>query len=308
MNESQLISELCATLDDAAGTMRAPADAAERARKGARRRRLRRGLATAVPAAGLAVGLVVAVSSPPAPAGPGTPRAGQSGAGVVQTARLTAVQVLDHAATAALARPVAVPRPDQFVYTETVDSSSGTTQAWRSVDGSRNGFVLSPGNKTMLWGCRDGWQTTRPDPGSGIRSLTQHCTAQPAYLKNAPATAGQVQAYLVRMFGSSVTDTAVAEKAAEDVLSQHYLMPAPQAALFRFFATLPGLKVVPHARDYAGRQGIGVSLTSGGSTAMWIFDRINFALLGWAAHAGGKAVDSAAVLRIAIVDQAGQRP
>lgn len=67
MNESQLIDQLSAAMDEAASTVRAPAGAAERARKTARRRRLGRGLAAGAPAVGLAAGLLVAVSSPGAP-------------------------------------------------------------------------------------------------------------------------------------------------------------------------------------------------------------------------------------------------
>lgn len=67
MNESQLITELCAALDDAAATVRAPAGAARRVRGRVWRRRLARGLAAGVPAVGLAAGLVVALSGPQAP-------------------------------------------------------------------------------------------------------------------------------------------------------------------------------------------------------------------------------------------------
>ncbi len=89
-----------------------------------------------MPVAGLAVGLMVAASGPRAPAG-------HPGPGV-QTARLTAAEVLDRAAASALARPTVVPRPGQFVYWKTVDSGHGIAETWHSVDGSRNGFVLSP--------------------------------------------------------------------------------------------------------------------------------------------------------------------
>jgi hypothetical protein len=67
VNESQLINELCAALDDAAATVRAPAGTARRVRGRVRRRRLVRGLAAGVPAVGLAAGLVVALSGPSAP-------------------------------------------------------------------------------------------------------------------------------------------------------------------------------------------------------------------------------------------------
>jgi hypothetical protein len=69
VNESKLIDELTAALDDVAAPLRVPPSAAQRARARARRRRLTRALTAAVPAAGLAAGLLVAVTVPHRPAG-----------------------------------------------------------------------------------------------------------------------------------------------------------------------------------------------------------------------------------------------
>lgn len=305
MNESQLIEELSAALDAEAATVRVPAGAAGRARKRAHRRRLTRGLAAGVPVAALAAGLVVASAAggPHAPVRQSAPKAGAA-----KTVRLTAVDVLDRAVAAALAQPAVVPRPGQFVYWKTVDSVNGTAETWRSVNGSRNGFVLSRGKKVMLWGCADGWQTIQPDQGSGLTQITQRCLAQPAYLPDLPVTASEMQEYLARNFGSGLQDAAVAQKLTEVLLGQDYLLPAQRAALYRFFVTTPGLKVIPRIRDYAGRPGIGVSLTTDGFTARWIFDPNTFAYLGSADMAGGKPSFGSAVLTVAIVDEAGQRP
>lgn len=303
MNESQLIDQLNAALDDEAATVRVPAGTAERARKQAHRRRLARGLAATVPVAGLAAGLAVAASGQHAPA------ARQSGlrAGAVKTARLTAAEVLDRAAASALAQPAVVPRPGQFIYWKTVDSVYGTAETWRSADGSRNGFVLSRGQKVTLWGCSGGWQTVQPDPGSGLKPVTQRCLVQPAYLPDMPVNAGAMQAYLARNFGSGVHDAAVAQKLTEVLLAQDYLLPAQRAALYRFFVTTPGLQVIPLVRDYAGRPGIGVRLTTDGFSATWIFDPHTFAYLGSTATADGKVSSGLAVLKVAVVDKAGQR-
>ena len=303
MNEAQLVSELSAALDDEAATVRAPAGAAERARKRARARRLRRGLVATATAAGLAVGLVVALSSGPAPARPHRP-----GTGAVQAAQLTAAGVLDRAAVSALAQPAVIPRPDQFVFWNTVNSGNGAAEIWRSVNGARNGFALSGGNKTILWGCHGGWQTVRPDPGSGLESITQRCSADPAYLPGMPARASELRSYLARKFGFGLRDAAAAQKVTEALLDQDYLLPAQRAALYEFFVTIPGLKVVPHARDYIGRPGVGVSLTTDGFTAMWIFDPKTFAYLGSTDLAGRQLSFGSAVLGVAIVDEAGQRP
>ena len=303
MNESQLVSELSAALDDEAAMVRAPAGAAERARKRARARRLRPGLAASVSAAGLAAGLVVALSGGHAPAAPHRP-----GAGTVQVAQLTAAEVLDRAAASALAQPAVIPRPDQFVFWNTANSGHGTAEIWRSVNGARNGFALSGGKKTILWGCRNGSQTVRPDPGSGLKSITQSCVAAPAYLPDMPARAGDLRSYLARKFGFGLRDAAAAQKVTEVLLDQDYLLPAQRAALYKLFVTIPGLKVVPHVRDYIGRPGVGVSLTTDGFTTMWIFDPKTFAYLGSTDLAGRQLSFGSAVLRVAIVDEAGQRP
>jgi Sigma-70, region 4/Sigma-70 region 2 len=59
-------------------------------------------------------------------------------------ARLTAEQVLDRAAAAALKQPTVIPRPDQFVYHKEYDSGQ-IHQTWISVDGTRNGLTVTDG-------------------------------------------------------------------------------------------------------------------------------------------------------------------
>ena len=160
----------------------------------------------------------------------------------------------------------------------------------------------------MLWGCSDGWQTVQPDPGSGLKAITQRCIAEPAYLPDMPISASQMQDYLARKFGPGLHDAAVAQKVTEVLLGQDYPLPAQRAALYRFFVTAPGLKIIPRVRDYAGRSGVGVSLTTDGFTAIWIFDPKTFAYLGSADVVDGKLSSASAVLKVAIVDEAGQRP
>jgi hypothetical protein len=109
VNETRLIEELRAALDEEAGAVRAPAGAAGRARAGARRRRLAHGLAAGVPAAGLtaglAVGLVIALGGQHNPAGhPAGPAAQRTsvtaGAGSRQTPVLTVAYVTGRARAA----------------------------------------------------------------------------------------------------------------------------------------------------------------------------------------------------------------
>jgi hypothetical protein len=160
----------------------------------------------------------------------------------------------------------------------------------------------------MLWGCSDGRQTVQPDPGSGLGPVTQPCIAEPAYLPGMPASAGEMQDYLAKTFGAAPRDAAVAQKVTESLLDQDYLLPAQRAALYRFFMTLPGLRVIPRVRDYVGRPGVGVSLTGDGFMAIWIFDPKTFAYLGSTDVTGSKTTSGSAVLQVAIVNNAGQRP
>jgi len=154
----------------------------------------------------------------------------------------------------------------------------------------------------------DGRQTVQPDPGSGLKQVTQGCIAEPAYLPGMPVSASEIKDYLAKTFRADLSDAAVEQKVTESVLDQNYLLPAQRAALYRFFVTVPGLKVIPQVRDYAGRPGVGVSLTSNGFTAIWIFDPKTFAYLGRTDLTGRKLSSGYAVLKVSVVNEAGQRP
>jgi hypothetical protein len=60
--------------------------------------------------------------------------------------QLTAREVLDHAASAALKESAVVPRDDQFVFTKVVGFGGETELSWLSVDGTRDGLTESPVN------------------------------------------------------------------------------------------------------------------------------------------------------------------
>jgi hypothetical protein len=248
--------------------------AAARGRPGSRRhRRLIAAAAVAVAvAASAAVG--VAVARP-------------GGSGPVQTAQLTAVQVLDRAASAALRQPAVVPLPSQFLYTKTAEFPSGTAEIWRSIDGA--GQFVEQDGKLMRF-------------GGGI----------PAYYPDMPTRASAMDAFLERTEGREMDDSNPRDlpKFIVGWVLQGYLRPAQQAALYKFYVTLPGLTLVPHVRDVSGRPGVGVSWSVGNFTVMSIFNPQTFAYLGttsWVGHteySGG----SWAVLSTAIVDHAGEVP
>ena len=90
-----------------------------------------------------------------------------------------------------------------------------------------------------------------------------------------------------------------AERAALDVTAQ---------SVRTLLATTPGLTVERHVRDFSGRAGIGVVWHFYGSKAMNIFDPRTFAYLGMTTWGEQGQLGGGALVRTAIVDQAGELP
>jgi hypothetical protein len=95
-----------------------------------------------------------------------------------------------------------------------------------------------------------------------------------------------------------------------------YLQPRQQAALFEMMARIPGFTVVRGIRDAVGRLGVGVEWSFLGNKAgAVILNPRTYAILGvrtWPApdfHGpGAEDYDGDALVKIAIVDKAGQMP
>jgi hypothetical protein len=238
---------------------------------------------------------------------------------------LTAKQVLDSAATAALSHPAAAPRPDQFVYTKVGDGDGHVAQSWLSVDGSRNGLVEAPGpdGTTTVLGCvngnrqirlpgRNGKPYTGPaEPKAPVPLdgpvVTEPCTPQPAFLPALPTTASAMPAYLATQ-GVRLNDINDLAKVVGGMFQSDYLLPAQRAALYEFLATTPGLTLERHAKDITGRPGIGVGWSFNGSKAMLVFDPGSYTLLGITTRGEQGQVGGGALLQMAITNQAGQQP
>ena len=75
-------------------------------------------------------------------------------------------------------------------------------------------------------------------------------------------------------------------------------------------AQTPGLTVVPHAADIAGRHGVGIawSLPGNGGKTMIIFSPRTYAALGITTWGAAGQRGGEALLKLAIVDQAGSCP
>jgi len=239
---------------------------------------------------------------------------------------LTAKQVLDTAATTALSHPGAPPRPDQFVYTKVGDGGGHVAQTWLSVDGSRNGLMEGQGanGTTTILGCANGKREIRmpgyngkpyagpakpkaPVPLDGP-VVTMPCAPQPAFLPAMPTTASAMRAYLAKSQGVRLNDINDVAKVVGGMFQSDYLLPAQRAALYEFLATTPGLTLERNVKDVTGRPGIGVGWSFQGSDAVLIFDPSTYALLGMTTRGEQGQVGGAALLQMAITNQAGQEP
>jgi len=243
---------------------------------GARGRRVVRGGVTVAAAAAIAAAALVVTRMTAGPP--------------VIAARLTAEQVLDRAAAAALKQPTVIPRPDQFVYHKTYDSGA-IQQSWISVDGTRDGMIFENNGPRGPWpGCAPG----------------HRCTPVPDYFPSIPTTRAGIVAWLARVRKTNVPDTPAGYgSAAADALDFVYLTPAQQHALYRFLAQSHKFTAVPFIRDGLGRPGVGVAWTLNDVRFTIIFDAKTYLYLGFSE---GFPRSGAAIEKIAIVDRVGEVP
>jgi hypothetical protein len=215
-----------------------------------------------------------------------TPGAGNDGA-----AQASPAQILDRAANAAVGQPA--PRADQFLY---VKDSSG--ESWFSVDGAHDGRIIRGGDTMRSPGCKDG---RRVEVKGNEVIGTEPCTADPAYLPDAPTTTAGMTAFLTAHGGTGQPNAI--GKSALDLLAYHRMPAASQAALFHVIATMPGLHVVQHVADAAGRPGVGIAWTFYSSTNVIILDARSYAYLGMRTGSTGADV----LVTSTIVDHVGDR-
>jgi hypothetical protein len=239
-----------------------------------------------------------------------------------------AAQILEDAAARAGAAPTVSVAGDQFVYVDSITTvasgkADGTgkvtvesrlRRVWFSVDGSRDGLVQSrprsgPGDwkSRVLPGCHDGKMTAR----KGDKTFEVPCEPATGYQGRLPTDTDEMFKYLYSDVGNKNPDDQEAFTKAGDTIREAYLPPASLAAMFGALARIPGVTVVGDVTDESGRAGVAVSLTEvQGHRAELIFDRTTHAYLGERVVDvdGGQLRNSTAVLKVAIVDRAGQLP
>jgi hypothetical protein len=83
------------------------------------------------------------------------------------------------------------------------------------------------------------------------------------------------------------------------MLDEATLLPEAGAALYRAAAKIPGVSVVEHAKDQAGRPGIGLSFKERDERHVWVFGKKTLDYLG---------SEKSALLNAGVVDKIGDEP
>jgi hypothetical protein len=216
-----------------------------------------------------------------------------------------AVRLLGHAARTARDDTSTPPRPEQFVYARSAGGDGPDREIWQSVDGTRDGLLHQPDDtKIPLPGCRDGQMAVVKGP-EVVPGVTEPCEPRPAYRSDLPTDVDGMLAYLDANASGEPGSVNARGKDVLGLINESLLPPLSRAALYEAAARVPGLSVVPDARDAAGRPGIGITWpVPPGSSAkatpvVIVFDKDTYELLGTNFHA---------IKALAVVDQLGQRP
>jgi len=234
----------------------------------------------------------------------------------------TATAVLLRAARATAAVPDLHPRPDQFVYTESVSryATEGNkltiTRAWLSVDGWHGGLTLlryPPGKRWFhglpMYNC-----LTLPHSNWYWKA---NCPNPPAYVTTLPRTVKAMKRYLLRGAATGQGTPPAAGAIMGIDLDPQFLVPHRASALmFRALSQIEGIRVIDHAITLAGQKGIAVAAydPSHGALDELIFDPKTYLYIGASQIALNSTsmpkgtVNGNAVLQIAVVDKPGQLP
>ncbi|MEU5219422.1 CU044_5270 family protein [Streptomyces sp. NPDC020807] len=245
-------------------------------------------------------------------------------------------QVLSRAALAAASAPAPDARPEQFVYVKSLVAYAGRgadggaaalapvhqREVWLSADGSRAGLLREDGvGESELSPRLPVYELDHP--GATPRATT--LDADPpsvtnpthAYVATLPTDPGTLLTLIreqTRQDGGDADQRAF--RAIGTLLAETWAPPKVTAALYEAAARIPGVAVLPSAKDAAGREGVAVARTAGGEQTQWIFDRTTWAFLGertvltetTAAGVKGTVLGVSAVLAKGAAGRAGEVP
>ena len=286
----------------------------------------------AAPAAACALVAGAVVLAPQeAPAGP----SGRVSAGQPETAS-DAGWVLSRAALAAATAPAPDARPQDFVYVRSLVAHAGRSAAggvatmppvrqrevWLSADGSRPGLLREAGAADSVLSPRLpvyelDHRGASPRPSTLEAAAPSVTDPTPAYVAGLP-TDPEALLRLVReeTRGDGGDADQRAFRAIGTLLAETWAPPKVTSALYEAAARIPGVAVLPSAKDAAGREGVAVARTADGEQTQWIFDRATSVFLGertvltetTAAGKKGTVLGVSAVLAKAAVARTGELP
>lgn len=232
--------------------------------------------------------------------------AGTAGSGTA-TPDADAVGLLDRIAEVAAARRTVPVRDDQYIYVSTQGAMTFSKDdvrimrvtEWTAVDGRRAGLrrfdvlvgpPFRPRDPLSAYSKGTHDMKLYPDPNvTAFRTLQSLPTDPDALLAKIYAdTKGEGQ----------TRESAALEKIG-DLLPDAKLLPDLDAALYRAAAKIPGVSVVPHAKDYTGRSGIGLTFKERDGRTVWVFDTKSLDFLG---------TPDEALLDVGVADKAGGTP
>ncbi|WP_329276526.1 CU044_5270 family protein [Streptomyces sp. NBC_00691] len=253
-----------------------------------------------------------------------------------QRAAPGAVQVLSRAALAAASAPAPDARPEGYVYVRSLVAYAGRgadggpptlpaahrREVWLSADGSRPGLLREPGADDTTLGPplpvyeldRRGATPRKRTTGAEPPSVTNPTHAYVATLPTDPEALLRLVRAETRQAGGDPDQRAFT--AIGTLLAETWAPPKVTAALYGAAARIPGVTVLPSAKDAAGREGVAVARTASDEQTQWIFDRATSAFLGErtvltgttsAGHAG-TVLGVSAVLAKAAVGAPGELP
>ncbi len=191
-----------------------------------------------------------------------------------------------------------------------------TREVWKSPDGAK-GWLDEPGQqpKGGITLDKDG-PLSRPKNGQDIPGEAPNFSYEWLKAQNADPDTLLKAAY--GAVGESGDRDQQAFREIGSILHEQ-LVPAPiAAALYQAAAKIPGVVVVQHSRDAAGRDGIALARLDErrGDRTEWVFDRSTYAYLGSRGVQvrendgikAGTVVERTAVLERAVVDGQKKRP
>ncbi|MDX3760042.1 CU044_5270 family protein [Streptomyces mirabilis] len=230
---------------------------------------------------------------------------------------------VEHIAAAASASETPEPGPGQYIYIKSKVSYLSVSHT----DADESKTLVEPLHIREVWNSPDGKQGWLDEPGyqpkGGVTLNTdvESSLGGPSYdyLKTLPT---DPDALLKKIYketkGQGNSPDQQAFTTVGDLLNEELAPAKLNAALYRAAAKIPGVVVVEHAKDAAGREGIALAHVDqkSGDRTEWIFDPKTYAYLGSRAVQvkqadgikPGTVINWTAVLERAVVDAQKQRP